>query len=214
MGELISYDNIIFDMGRVLVDYDADLSIRHFTDDPKMIWAVRNVVFHSSEWELLDAGMISEEEGLRGMLRHCWSDEMREVARKSFETWDQYNLFPKEGMLEVVRELKSRGKKVFVLSNASMRLAGRAGELIPEWDLLDGAFFSAPYGLIKPQRQIYEKFLEVYHLTPESCYFIDDLQRNIDGAKKCGIDGWCFTGGRVEELRAALGLPSAEESVI
>ena len=58
------YRNILLDMGHVLVDYDAYLSISQFTDRPEIGRDVSLIVFRSSEWTMLDAGLISEEEAL------------------------------------------------------------------------------------------------------------------------------------------------------
>lgn len=43
---------------------------------------------------------------------------------------------------------------------------------------------------MKPQREMYEHFYERFSLKPEECFFIDDLQDNIDGAKTTGMDGY------------------------
>ena len=43
---------------------------------------------------------------------------------------------------------------------------------------------------------------EKFHLKAEECFFIDDRQDNIDSAKGCGMDGYCFADGNVERLRA------------
>ena len=54
----------------------------------------------------------------------------------------------------------------------------------------------------KPNPAIYERLFEKFHLKAEECFFIDDRQDNIDSAKGCGMDGYCFADGNVERLRA------------
>ena len=58
--------------------------------------------------------------------------------------------------------------------------------------------------LLKPQKEIYERLFEKFNIKPEECYFIDDLQLNIDGAAACGMKGYCFADGNVEKLQKAL----------
>ena len=43
-----------------------------------------------------------------------------------------------------------------------------------------------------------------FSLKPEECFFIDDLQDNIDGAKATGMDGYCFADGDLEKLKTCL----------
>uniref|UniRef100_I5AT38 Haloacid dehalogenase superfamily protein, subfamily IA, variant 3 with third motif having DD or ED n=1 Tax=Eubacterium cellulosolvens (strain ATCC 43171 / JCM 9499 / 6) TaxID=633697 RepID=I5AT38_EUBC6 len=207
---MIQYPNIVFDMGRVLTDYDADAATRVFTSDPEIIREVNLVVYHSGEWTLLDAGLISEEEALENMLRHCSGDEVRRVAHLSFLHWHEYNLFPVEEMGQLVRDLKAAGKKCYILSNISRRLAidDNWKKYVPAADTFDGYFGSALYQTLKPQPLIYERFLETFDLKAEDCLFIDDLKRNIDAAKKTGMGGYVFDGD-VVKLREYLGCPNS-----
>ncbi|MEE8885174.1 MAG: HAD family phosphatase [Eubacteriales bacterium] len=193
---MVPYKNIVFDMGRVLTDYDPDAATRQFTDDPAIIREVNLVVYHSGEWNMLDAGLISEEEALYDMKRHCSSDEVRRVAEQSFLHWDDYNLYLHPGMEEVVQAVHDAGKGVYMLSNNSVRMAknDRWRDWTPCPDLFDGVLISACYHTLKPQHLIYETFCKEFGLKPEDCFFIDDLKRNIVGAKECGIDGMVFDG--------------------
>ena len=60
--------NIVFDMGKVLVAYEADAVARHFIEDEKERKEVCTSVFVSPEWLMLDMGVISEEDALKRML--------------------------------------------------------------------------------------------------------------------------------------------------
>ena len=116
------YRNIVFDMGHVLSEYDSRRAIAQFTDDEAVIKEIRYVLYCSCEWQMLDTGIIDEDTALRYTLRRLSSDAVREIARKSFAHWEDYNLWPKPGMDEVVKAVKARGQNAYVLSNAGMRL--------------------------------------------------------------------------------------------
>ena len=73
---------------------------------------------------------------------------------------------------------------------------------IPGIEYFDGTLVSAEEKLAKPNPAIYERLFEKFHLKAEECFFIDDRQDNIDSAKGCGMDGYCFADGNVEGLRA------------
>lgn len=200
------YRNIVFDMGHVLSEYDSRRAIARFTDDEAVIKEIRYVLYCSCEWQMLDAGLIDEDTALRYTLRRLSSDAVREIARKSFEHWEDYNLWPKPGMEEVVKAVKARGQNVYVLSNAGMRLTQCWRRVLPCPDLYDGVVFSAPERCVKPQEWIYRLFFERYGLDPADCLFIDDLPWNVQGAVDCGMDAWQFASGDVAELRRVLEL--------
>lgn len=61
---MTGYKNIVFDMGRVLADYNADNATREYTSDPDVIREVNLLVYHSGEWIMLDAGLIREDDAL------------------------------------------------------------------------------------------------------------------------------------------------------
>ena len=71
-------------------------------------------------------------------------------------------------------------------------------------DCFDGILFSADVLCLKPQKEIYGHLFERFHLKPEECFFVDDLELNIEGARRCGMDGYCFDDGNVEKLREVL----------
>ena len=57
---------------------------------------------------------------------------------------------------------------------------------------------------MKPQKEMYNHFFERFSLKPEECFFIDDLKRNIEGARACGMDGYCFADGDIGRLKKRL----------
>jgi putative hydrolase of the HAD superfamily len=110
---------------------------------------------------------------------------------------------PNEEMGKVVVDLKSQGYKIYLCSNASVRLL-TCYQMIPGIEHFDGILFSAEVKCIKPQKEIYHHFFERFHLNPEECFFIDDLPMNIEGAKACKMDGYCFADGDIKRLKEVL----------
>ena len=203
---MISYKNILFDMGNVLVTYNPEWVIRHYTEDEKLIREVKNIVFHSQEWLLLDAGLIEEEKAERNWMERLSSDKARELAHLSFQNWHLYNMKVIPGTAEMIRALKENGKEIYLLSNASMRLLSIYKEVIPAVECFSGIFYSAAHKCVKPQDIIYERFLEEYSLNPSDCFFIDDLEENISAAKAVGISGAVMKSRTAKETAEILGL--------
>lgn len=48
--------------------------------------------------------------------------------------------------------------------------------------------------MVKPDPGIYLYLFQTYGLKPEECFFIDDLEDNIEAGRKLGMDGIVFTG--------------------
>ena len=203
---MISYKNILFDMGNVLISYNPEWVIRHYTEDDELIREVKNIVFHSQEWLLLDAGLIEEEKAERNWMERLSSDKAREIAHLSFQNWHLYNMKVIPGTAEMIRALKENGKEIYLLSNASMRLLSIYKEVIPAVECFSGIFYSAAHKCVKPQDIIYERFLKEYSLNPSDCFFIDDLEENISAAKAVGISGAVMKSRTTKETAEILGL--------
>lgn len=195
--------NIVFDMGKVLVDYDDYKCVDYYVKDRADRELVRTAVFVSPEWIMLDMGVITEKMAMERIKKRL-PERLPEAAEQCLNNWHLH-------CMETVREfeplicwLKEQGLGIYLLSNASERLLTCYRDVIPAVDLFDGILFSAEEKVMKPQRQIYERLFEKFHLNPEECYFIDDLQMNIDGARACGMDGYCFADRDINKLRTAL----------
>ena len=195
--------NIVFDMGNVLVRYDAARTCEHYIEDVLDRERVRTAVFASPEWVWLDMGIMTDEQALKQMCSRL-PGRLHEAARLCLRDWDKYNMWTMKEMEPVIRSVKERGFGVYVCSNAAIRLTGIWKELFPAPDCFDGVLFSAEVKCVKPQKEIYEHFFDRFDLKPEECFFIDDLSLNIEGARDCGMDGYCFADGDVEKLKAVL----------
>ncbi len=195
--------NIVFDMGNVLVAYDGRKVCKHYIKNKKDRKRVFTAIFQSPEWVYLDMGMIPEEQAVDQMCARL-PKRLHEAARLCMRDWHLYNMKPIKAMIPVIQDLKARGFKLYICSNASLRLPMCYQELLPEVDSFDGILFSAEEKLLKPQKEIYERLFEKFNIKPEECYFIDDLQLNIDGAAACGMKGYCFADRNVEKLQKAL----------
>ena len=112
-------------------------------------------------------------------------------------------LMPELDGVSLVRELKAMGYGIYLCSNASERLL-ECYRIIPGIECFDGILFSAEVKCVKPQKEMYQHLFERFHLKPEECFFIDDVMLNIEGARACGMDGYCFADGDEAALRAAL----------
>lgn len=194
--------NIVFDMGQVLMKYEPLRVCYQYTKDPQEIEQIRRELFDSREWILLDQGVITEEEALV-RVKSRLPEKLHCMAEQCLTHWHEYNMEPREGMEELIRGLKEKGYRIYLCSNASHRLRVFLPQ-IPGSACFDGVLVSAEEQLLKPDPAIYRRLFEKYSIQPQESFFIDDLAANIEGARSCGMDGYCFADGEVERLKAYL----------
>lgn len=184
--------NLIFDFGQVMVRFERKYMVERFVTDPEDSALLQKVVFDRLYWDCLDAGTIDDEEVLRLVCERI-PDRLHSAARDIYYNWI-YNIPEIEGMSELIREMKKKyGVRVFLLSNISRYFASHSEEIDCLRDF-DGCVFSSVCGSVKPNAEIYEYLCAEYGIIPEESIFIDDLQRNVDGAAACGISGYVFDG--------------------
>ncbi len=87
--------------------------------------------------------------------------------------------------LDYCRVLKSKCK-LGIVSDAESTARGRAKPWINE-SLFDVIVFSSEVGVCKPDPKIFQRALEQFGVDASETLFIDDRERNINGAKGLGI---------------------------
>lgn len=195
--------NIVFDMGKVLVGYDAMRVCEHYIADEHDRKRVCTAVFVSPEWIQLDMGVLPEETAVKQICARL-PERLHEAVRLCMGDWHKFCMWTITEMEPLVRRLKAEGYGIYLCSNAAIRLLDCYRNVIPAADCFDGFLFSAEVKCIKPQKEMYYHLFERFGLKPEECFFIDDLQLNIDGAKLCGMDGYCFGDGDIGKLEKVL----------
>lgn len=90
-----------------------------------------------------------------------------------------------------------------LLSNAP-RGTGATLEARGVIPLFDDAVVSGDVGLAKPDPAIYRLAATRLDVEPSACFFIDDMARNIDGARQAGMVGHLYEPGGFDALVARL----------
>ena len=193
--------NLIFDFGKVLVDYDFMPLLDSFFKGDKEREAKFCKVF-------LDQGFIDEcdredipfEEIIRKHQEQ--TPEFADALQFFYDNYDSFVTGPMPGMLELLTLLKAEGYSLYGLTNWCSAVH-KVMAKYPVFKLLDGRVISSEEHLLKPQPQIYECLIERYGLLPEECVFTDDKAINVEGGEQVGIKGIVFknAGDYEKELR-------------
>ena len=192
--------SIVFDMGNVLIHWRPDVLIRRLGVPEEDRPLLSREVFGDVNWVQLDRGTVTPEQAAQRICRRL-PERLHGAVRALTGGWWRGPLLPVEGMAEIIRELKAMGYGIYLLSNASTDLP-RYFERIPGSECFDGRIVSADWKLLKPQPEIYRLLLQEYGLRAEECFFVDDLNINIEAALLVGMSGAVFRGA--QELRGSL----------
>lgn len=176
--------NIIFDIGMVLIDFHwsetmAKLGIPQDAIDVLSPNMVENPLWrHYDLDDIPEAELISEFKKLSPQYSSyidLFLDNMEEVV-------DMY-----EGADEWLRELKSRGYNIYLLSNYPRRMFGLHTKRFHFLPYTDGRVVSYEYHVVKPDPEIYRILCDKYDIRPEESVFLDDRQVNLDAAAALGF---------------------------
>jgi putative hydrolase of the HAD superfamily len=181
--------NVIFDLGGVIVEWEPARVLATFTGNRELVKYVADNGFFREAWTEFDRGTIDKESFTREWARlvgcpveDC--DELLEHAKRSLVTIPE--------TVALVERLSREGFRLFCLSNMSTDHYNYLKER-PVFRFFDGQVISALEGLVKPERAFYELILARYRLDANETLFIDDLERNVEGARKLGIHTVHFT---------------------
>lgn len=191
---------VIFDVGNVLVRWDARLLFREFyADDAAVDAFLEETGFH--DWNLeLDAGLPWDV----GVARLAALHPHHATAIAAFHArWHETLPGAIDGSVAILDELAAAGVPLYAITNYS---GEKWAETLPRFPFLATAFrdivVSGHEGVVKPDARIFRLLLERNGLDAAGCVFVDDNAKNVAGAQAVGIDAILFTDP--EALRHAL----------
>lgn len=186
--------NIIFDFGNVLFDLDLDSigrQMRSLVGD--RYEQVYRRLQHDKVFELYETGGLSTEEFIDA-IRHAGEGTLS--AEQIVAAWNSIFIGMPRARFDLLLQLRQQ-YQVFLLSNIN--------ELHADWidayllrehgitdfqsRYFDGVYYSHLIRLRKPEREIYEYVLADAELAPGQTLFFDDLESNVEAARRLGIRG-------------------------
>ncbi len=181
--------SVIFDVGRVLFDWDLRYLFAKLIDDrDRLEWFVTNVV--TPEWHFQhDAGRPLAE--MVPELKAEFPDHAPLIdayATRFNETIPA----PMPGSLELVERLDAAGVSLFAITNFGHEFWEGFRPTQPVFDRFRDIIVSGTEKLMKPDPAIYRLAIERFGIDPAGALFIDDVEHNIAGAESVGIAGHQF----------------------
>jgi len=189
---LTDYDNIVFDLGGVVMCIDrprcvAELEAIGLADAASLL----DLYKQSGTFLALEEGRITAADFFDELRGKCVSSDVtdRQItdAINSFIT-----ALPTE-RLAALRELRLMGKKVYALSNTNPVMYDTViahlfrSEGLEIDDYFDGQILSFREHVCKPEPEIFRRLLRRYSLVPERTLFLDDSIANCEAAERENI---------------------------
>jgi 2-haloacid dehalogenase len=195
--------SVIFDVGKVLFDWDLRLPFApHVADAAELDWFMANVV--TPEWHFQhDAGrpladMVPER-------RAEFPDHAHLIDIYATRFNDSIP-GPVPGSLELVERLDAAGVPLFAITNFGHDFWEGFRPTQPIFDRFRDIIVSGTEKLVKPDPAIYRLAIERFGIDPAGALFVDDVAANVAGAESVGIAGHQFVdSGTLERELAARG---------
>ncbi|HEY0597555.1 HAD family phosphatase [Sphingopyxis sp.] len=181
--------SVIFDVGRVLFDWDLRyLFAKLIADRDELEWFVTNVV--TPQWHFQhDAGRPLAEMVPELKAEFPGHAPLIEAYAARF---NETIPGPVPGSLELVERLDAAGVPLFAITNFGHEFWEGFRPTQPVFDRFGDIIVSGTEKLMKPDPAIYRLAIERFGIDPAGALFIDDVAANVAGAESVGIAGHRF----------------------
>ena len=178
-------DNVVFDVGNVLLRFDPDVILRRTLPDKEADYPrLRQLIFQGPYWPMMDRGSITGAEAV--MLMSAAQPSMRPLIERVMAGWNDCLDVIDEGV-QALETCRNHGKRTYALTNYADAPFAETCRKHPDiFAPFDGLAVSARLRMTKPDPRIYRHVIDAYRLDPERTLFIDDSPINVEAALDAG----------------------------
>ena len=196
--------HIVYDIGHVLVHYDPLIPFsRIIPDKDKRDWFFSEVCTDAWNHEQ-DRGRPWAEAEAEAIARH---PEEADNIRAFRANWPEMIPHSYDASVALFRKLAASDYDVTLLTNFAADTFSICRARFPFLEEGRGITVSGEIGMVKPDRDIFERHAKDFDLEPAATLFIDDKAVNIEGAKAAGWHGIQFRNAdQLEQDLAAYGV--------
>jgi 2-haloacid dehalogenase len=195
----------IFDLGGVLIDWNPRYLYRKLFNGNETAMEYFLAAVCTSSWNAQQDAGRSFAEGC-DCLKRLHPDKA-ELIDAWFQRYEEMLGGEIPGTVEILRELRSRSVPIYGLSNWSAETFPIALSRFECLSWFNGVLLSGEAKMLKPDRRIFEMFLDTFRIEPSRAIYIDDRNENVEAAIELGMQGVVFRDSRalrVELTRAGL----------
>ncbi len=198
------HTGVVFDLGGVLIDWNP----RHL---------YRKLIPDVAERERFLAEICSPQWNLEQDRGRGWAEACALLRAQHPEQgalidafrlrWREMLGGPIEASVQILRELKASGSRLFALTNWSHETFPIALDLYDFLGWFEAIVVSGQERLVKPDPRLFRVLLDRYALSPATLVYIDDSPHNAAAARELGMHDIHFTtAAALRDRLASLGL--------
>lgn len=199
MKKKVKIKTVIFDLGNVLLNFNAYKAAKRFAKECKVPLLKVWIHFFTSPTEkAYTRGEISSME----FYRHARQSLKMPVSYKIFSHYWNDIFWENPGMDALLAKLKKH-YPLYLISNTNKLHFDHIKSNFKILRHFKKTFPSHEVGHRKPDREIYEKVLARIKLKPEETVFVDDVPKFVRGARKVGMHAIRFHNKKqlIQDLR-------------
>ena len=174
--------NIVFDLGGVVVAHNEEGFKAKLGEFFSFVFGP-DMKCVPSFWCDYDMGLLTIDETAAEVAKFRNCDVAEAKANMLEAIALQEEVVP---TVELIKELKAKGYKLYVLSNMSKEYIDYLRKL-PVFAYFAEQIVSCEVHIGKPNRKIYEHLLSYCNLDASETIFIDDRKDNVEAAAEVGI---------------------------
>ena len=183
---------VIFDIGMVLAYFRGLEMYEDMGIVGEDFETIVNATIRNPMWNEFDRGLIPTEEIIEIFVKDA--PQFRKEITAIYDT-PEIMVRMYDYAIPWIRELKSRGYKVYALSNWSKpTYEACIDSHLSFLKEMDGEIISFREHLLKPEREIYQLICDRFQINPSEAVFLDDNTANVEAAREFGLNAIHFTG--------------------
>jgi FMN phosphatase YigB (HAD superfamily) len=167
---------IVFDLGKVLVDFDYSIAARKVAArSTKSLQDLASFLSASPLLVQYESGVVNRRE---------FFEQIRDAVgfQGGMEEFGGYfaNIFTEiPPMIALHAELRGRGFKTYIFSNTNDLAIEHVGRNFPFFKNFDGYIYSCEVGVMKPGAKIYEAMEKLCGRSGADIIYLDDRLENV-----------------------------------
>lgn len=204
----LSVDTILWDLGGVVIEWDPEIPfLERIPDAEERRWFLTEVC--SRAWnEEQDRGRSLADANRYLIEKH---PDQRERIEAFYGNWEEMLTGEVPRTRALIEDTKAAGVRALALTNWSAETWPRGLKRYPWLETsFEQVLVSGRERVKKPDPAIFSLAIERFSLDPARTLFVDDVQKNVDGARSLGLLGHHFQGADAFRAHlASLGVPGA-----
>ena len=167
---------VVFDLGKVLVDFDYSIAARRLAGRTKLLAdEIRIFIDHSPLLVRYETGLLTREQFYREVCSATgFCGDLNE-----FGSFFADIFVPIEPMVELHAALRQRGLPTYIFSNTNDLAVGHIRRSFPFFSNFDGYILSYEHGAMKPDARLYETVEKESGRRQAEILYLDDRPENI-----------------------------------